>query len=55
MAMVGGAGMGVVDGMHVGQSRGCMSGDVGALPECELKTPMTPDHTAVQARSYISM
>ena len=32
------AGMKVVDGMHVGQSRGVgrMPGDAGALPECEV-------------------
>ena len=30
--------MEVVDGMHAGQSRvvGPMSGDAGALPECEV-------------------
>ena len=26
----------------------CMSGDAGALSECEVKTEMTPDHTVVQ-------
>ena len=37
--------MGVVDGMHAGRSRGVghVSEDVGALPECEVKTP---EHTA---------
>ena len=30
---------------------GHMSGDVGAHPECEVKTLMTPDYTAVQVRS----
>ena len=25
-----------------------MSGDAGALPMCEVKTLMTPDHTAFQ-------
>ena len=30
---------------------GRMSGDTGALPECEVKTPMTPYHTAIQVRS----
>ena len=29
---------------------GHMSGDAGVLPECEVKTLMTPDHTAVQVR-----
>ena len=28
-----------------------MSGDAGALSECEVKTLMTPDHTAFQLRS----
>ena len=32
----------VVDG-HVG--------DAGALPKCEVKTLMTPNHTAFQVRS----
>ena len=40
MAMVGwmGVWMEVVDGVHAGQSWGvgCMSGDAGALPECEV-------------------
>ena len=40
MAMVGwvGAGMEVVDDMHAGGNWGvgCMSGDVGALPVCEV-------------------
>ena len=36
--------MGVVDGMHVGQSRG-----IGHM--CKVKTLMTPVHTAVQVRS----
>ena len=53
MAMLGWveAGMEVVDGMHVGQSRGevgRLSGDAGAFPECEV---MTPDHITVQVRS----
>ena len=25
-----------------------MTSDAGALPRCEVKTPMTPDHTAFQ-------
>ena len=35
---LGGAGMEVMDGMYVGQSQGFggMSGDAGALPECEV-------------------
>ena len=40
MGMVGwtGAGMEVVDGMHAGKAKGvgCMSGDAGAFPECEV-------------------
>ena len=28
-----------------------MSGDAGALPECDVKTLMTPNHTAFQVRS----
>ena len=45
--------MEVVDGMHAGQSPavGRMSGDAGALPECEVITLMTPDHNAVQVHS----
>ena len=30
---------------------GRMSGDAGALPECEVKTLMTPDNIAVQVHS----
>ena len=34
---LGGAGVEVVDGMHAGQRGvGRMSGDAGALPECEV-------------------
>ena len=40
MAMAGwvGAGMEVVDGMHSGQCQGVgrISGEAGALPECEV-------------------
>ena len=38
MVMRVGAGMEVVDDMNAGQSRGIglMSGDAGALPECEV-------------------
>ena len=39
-----GAGIEVMDGMHVGQSQGVgsMSGDARALRMCEVKTLMTP-------------
>ena len=30
---------------------GSMSGNAWTLPECEVKTLMTPDHTAFQVRS----
>ena len=30
-----------------------MSVDAGALPECEVKTLMTPDHTVIQVRSSL--
>ena len=35
--------------LHAGQSQGvgCMSGDAGAFPECDVKPLMTLDHTAV--------
>ena len=48
-----GAGMRVVEGIHAGQSKGVgrMSGDAGGLPECEGKTLMTSDNTAVQVHS----
>ena len=36
--------MEVVVGRHVGQSQDGLFGDAGALPQCELKTPVTPDH-----------
>ena len=29
----------------------CMSKDAGVLPECEVKTMMTPNHTAFQVHS----
>ena len=46
------AGMEVVVGRYAGQSQGgCMSGNAGALPKCEVKTLMTPDNTAFQVRS----
>ena len=55
MAMVGcmGAGMEVVDGMHAEQSQrvGCMTGDGGALTECEVNTLMAPVHTVFHVRS----
>ena len=31
----------------------CMSGVAGALPECEVKKLMTPDHTAIQVRTSV--
>ena len=46
-----GAGInGVVD---AGQNKGLgrMSGDSGAHTECQVKTLMTPDHSAVKVRS----
>ena len=43
--------MEVVIVRHVVRMVGRMLGDAGALPECEVKTLMTPDHTAFQVRS----
>ena len=55
MAVVGwvGAGMEVVDGKHARQNQrvGRMSGDAGALTDCEVNTLMIPDHTDFQLRS----
>ena len=31
---------------------GHLSGDAEAIPECEVKTLMTPDHTAYHVGSY---
>ena len=45
MAIVGcmGAGMEVLDGMHMGQNReGLIVRDAAALPECKMKTLTTP-------------
>ena len=30
---------------------GCMSGEAGALPKCEVETPMTPDHSNFRVHS----
>ena len=48
-----GAGMEVVVGTYAGQSQGvgCMSGDAGIFPECEVNTLITSDHTAIQVCS----
>ena len=53
MAMVGGAGMEVVDGMHVGQSQGGWShvGRCRSTSRVHSDAMMTLDHTAVQVRS----
>ena len=42
-------------GRHAGQSQELSSipGDAGVLPECEVKTLMTSDHTAFQVRSSL--
>ena len=47
---LGEAGMGVENGMTAGQSQGGgrISEDGGAHSEYEVKTLMTPDHTAAQ-------
>ena len=59
MAMVGwmGAGMELVLGKHAGQSQvvGRMSADAGAFPEFLGNTLMTPNHTAIQLRSFFSV
>ena len=49
MAVVGwiGSGMEVVVGR--------MSGDVGAFPECEANTLITPDRNTIQVRSSLSL
>ena len=45
--------MEVVVGRHVvqGQGAGRKSGGVGALPECEVNTPMMPDHATFEVHS----
>ena len=53
IAMVG-AGVAVVVGRHAGHSQkgfGRMSAVARAFPECEVKTLITPNHTAVQVCS----
>ena len=47
------AGIEVVDDLHAGQGKGVgrMSEDAGALSWCEVKTLMTPNHTAIQVSS----